>query len=95
MVYWWIMKGMLCLSYFWALGYNLMLFKFIYQNKVTTAFHEEAVQKKEVEYVLNINHLWSTEKFYTFSSFKKGLSAMYHRIIFNLFATLCVLINSV
>jgi len=30
MVYWWCMKGLLFLSYVWAFGYNLMLFKFIY-----------------------------------------------------------------
>ena len=95
MVYWWIMKGMLCMSYFWALGYNFMLYKFLYQNKITTAFHEESVQKKEVEYVLNINSTWSHEKFYTFSSFKGGFAAMHHRIIFNLFCLLLVLINSV
>ena len=94
MVYWWIMKGLLCLSYFWAVGYNLMLFKFIYQNKITTEFHEEFVQKKEVEYVLHINNIWSSEKYYTFSSFKGGLSAMYHRIIFNIFAMIIVFINS-
>lgn len=30
MVYWWIMKALLAMSYFWALGYNFMLFKVIH-----------------------------------------------------------------
>ena len=94
MAYWWFMKFLLFMSYVWAVGYNLMLFKFIYQNKITTAYHEEAVQKKEVEFVLRINNLWSTEKFFTFSSFQGGLSSMYHRIIFNIFCGALVFINS-
>lgn len=52
------------------------------------------MQKKEIEYVLHINNIWSTEKYFTFSSFTGGLSAMYHRIIFNLFAAAIVFINS-
>ena len=94
MVAWWVMKVMLGLAYFWAVGYNVMLFKIITQNKITTAFHEEHVQKKEVEYVLGINKIWSTEKFYTFSSFRGGFAAIYHRIIFNVFAGVMVFINS-
>ena len=94
MLRWWLMKVMLTLSYVWALGYNVMLLKIINQNKITTAFHEEHVQKKEVEYALGINKLWSTEKFFTFSSFKGDFGAIYHRIIFNVFAGILVFINS-
>lgn len=94
MLRWWLMKVMLTMSYVWALGYNIMLLKIINQNKITTAFHEEHVQKKEVEYALGINKLWSTEKFYTFSSFKGDFGAIYHRIIFNVFAGILVFINS-
>ena len=88
------MKVMLFFSYFWAVGYNLMLLKIISQNKITTTFHEEHVQKKEVEYVLGINKLWATEKYYTFSSFRGGFGAIYHRIIFNVFAGVLIFINS-
>ena len=39
-----------------------------------------------MEYSYGINKIWSTEKFFTFSSFKSGVGSIYHRIIFNLFA---------
>lgn len=56
--------------------------------------HEQAVQKKEVEYSYGINKIWSTEKFFTFSSFRSGVGAIYHRIIFNLFCIIFIAINA-
>ena len=53
------------------------------------------MQKKEVEYSYGINKIWSTEKFFTLSSFKSGIGSIYHRVIFNLFAVVFIAINAV
>jgi len=84
-LYYWALKGLMCGSYLMAILYNFQLFSYIYKNKISTQFHEQAVQKKEVEYCYGINKIWSTEKFFTFSSFKSGVGSIYHRIIANLF----------
>lgn len=82
-IYYWALKGIMIASYIMALLYCLQLFSYIHNNKISTQFHEQAVQKKEVEYSYGINKIWSTEKFFTFSSFKSGVGSIYHRIILN------------
>ena len=93
-IHYWAIKGVMCLSYLMAILYNVQLFGYIYRNKISTQFHEQAVQKKEVEYSYGINKIWSTEKFFTFSSFKSGIGSIYHRIVFNLFAVLFIGVNA-
>ena len=88
----WALKGILIGSYVMAVLYNLQLFSYIYSNKISTQFHEQAVQKKEIEYCYGINKIWTTEKFFTFSSFKSGVGSIYHRIIANIFAMLFIAI---
>ena len=61
----WALKGILIGSYIMAVLYNLQLFSYIYSNKISTQFHEQAVQKKEIEYCYKINRIWSTEKFFS------------------------------
>lgn len=89
-LYYWSLKGLMIGSYLMAILYCLQLFSYIHNNKISTSFHEQAVQKKEVEFVYGINKIWSTEKFFTFSSFKSGWGSIYHRIIANVFAILFV-----
>lgn len=84
----------MCASYLLALLYNTQLFGYIYRNKISSTFHEQAVQKKEVEYSYGINKIWSTEKFFTFSSYRGGVSSIYHRIVFNMFAIIFIAINA-
>ena len=79
----WAIKSVMIGAYLMAVLYNVQLFGYIYRNKISTQFHEQAVQKKEVEYSYGINKIWSTEKFFTFSSFKSGVGSIYHRIILN------------
>ena len=81
------------LAILWATLYNLTLFWIIQSEKISTKFHEQAVQKKEVEYSYGINKVWSTSKFYTFSSFNSGVMHMYHRIVFNMLPVLIALGN--
>jgi len=90
----WALKGIMCGAYVMALLYNVQLFVYIYNNKITTQYHEIAVQKKEVEYSYGINKIWSTEKFFTFSSFKSGFGSIYHRIIFNVFAMVFIAVQA-
>ena len=92
--YYWALKGGMYGSYLLSFLYNAQLFSYIHHNKISSSFHEEAVVKKEVEYSYGINKIWSTEKFFTFSSFKSGVGAIYHRIIFNLFCILFIAINA-
>lgn len=87
----WFMKLLVGLALVLGFIYNLMLFDVIKSNRISNTFHEESVQKKEIEYELGINQIWVTGKFYTFSSFRSGLSNMYHRIVFNYFVYLLVL----
>jgi len=94
-IYYWVLKGLMCGGYLMAGLYNIQLFSYIFRNKISTEFHEHAVQKKEVEYSYGINRIWSTEKFFTFSSFKSGVGSIYHRIIFNLFAMLFIGIHAI
>lgn len=42
-LYYWALKGIMAGSYLLALLYNLQLFSYIYGNKISTAFHEQAV----------------------------------------------------
>ena len=86
MATYYVMKVLKGFSFFCALGYNVYLFWILQTNKINYKYHEEAVQKKEVEFVHNINNIWINQQFYTFSSFRSGLANMYHRIINNLYA---------
>lgn len=43
--------------------------------------------------MLGINLLWRVNKYFTFSSYKSGALAMYHRIYFNMLAMLLVLME--
>lgn len=47
-----------------------------------------------MEYSYGINKIWSTEKFFTFSSFKSGVGSIYHRIIFNMFVLVFIGVNA-
>jgi len=89
-LYYWSLKGLMIGSYIMAMLYCVQLWYYIHNNKISTSFHEQAVQKKEVEYCYGINKIWSTEKYYTFSSFKSGWGSIYHRIIANSFAILFI-----
>lgn len=46
-----------------------------------------------MEAVLHINKLWRINKYFTFSSFRSGVMAMYHRIFFNLLLLLLAVIE--
>lgn len=76
-----------------AATYIGVLWWIINDQKVSAEFHEYQVTKKEVEMVLNINKLWSTNKIYTFSSFRNGVMAMNHRVVFNTFIAWLVLVE--
>lgn len=78
-----------------ACGYNATLFWIIQNEKVSTKFHEMSVQTKEVEYCIGLNKVWSTGKYYTFSSFNSGSFHMYHRVAFNMLPVLIVIGNIV
>jgi len=47
-----------------------------------------------VEYSYGINKIWSTEKYFTFSSFRSGVGSIYHGIVFSLFAILFIGVNA-
>ena len=94
MAVYWIMKSVKIFAFICALAYNGYLFAILNRNKINAAYHEESVQKKEIEYVYVINNIWINEQFYTFSSFRSGRLNMYHRIINNLFAITMVAINA-
>mmetsp|Transcript_97756 Transcript_97756/g.134482 ORF Transcript_97756/g.134482 Transcript_97756/m.134482 type:complete len:235 (-) Transcript_97756:819-1523(-) len=87
----WIMFGLVIATYTIAVIYNLLLFSILYTNKISSTFHEQAIEKKEVEYSLGINKIWNLSMFYTFSSFTSTKSKMYHRIYFNLYILVIVL----
>ena len=53
------------------------------------------MKKKEVEMVLRVNNQWCEKKFFTFSSYKSGYPAMYHRIIFNVVLLVLVLFECI
>ena len=42
-IYYWILKGLMCGGYAMACLYNIQLFSYIYRNKISTQFHEQAV----------------------------------------------------
>ena len=88
----WIMKSVKILAFISAIAYNGYLFAILNRNKINSAYHEESVVKKEIEFVYEINNIWINEQFYTFSSFRSGLLNMYHRIINNMFAIVMVAI---
>ena len=95
MMYYYALKGVMGGAYLLAILYNIQLFNYIFRNKISTQFHEQAVQKKEVEYCYGINKLWSSEKFFTFSSFKSGVGSIYHRIFFNIYIMIFIAINAI
>jgi len=76
-----------------AVSYNFALWRIIQKAKISNEFHEYQLQKKEVERVLSINSLWRTNKYFTFSSYKSGVMAMYHRIYFNALAIILVILE--
>ena len=45
------MKALKVLAFLFAVGYNMYLWKIINKNKINSQYHEEAIQKKEVEFV--------------------------------------------
>jgi hypothetical protein len=73
--------------------YIVVLIYIIQSAKISTAFHEESIRKKEAEAVLRLNLIWRVNKYFTFSSFKSGVTNMYHRIYFNLLAILLCLLE--
>jgi hypothetical protein len=93
-VTWWIMKALQIAAFIMALLYNIYLLYILEKNKVNARYHEESIQKKEVEFVYKINNIWQNEKFYTFSSYKSGVLSMYHRIINNMFAISLVAVSA-
>lgn len=74
-------------------AYNCVLWYIIQSAKVSTEFHEYQIRKKEIESILSINLLWRVNKFWTFSSFKSGVLAMYHRIYFNVLAMVMIIME--
>ena len=62
----------------WIFGFVVALFYIgtllylIEHSKISSRFHEQSIQKKEIEFVLGINQLWKTSHFYTFASFRGG-----------------------
>ena len=42
-LYYWALKGLMGGSYLMAVLYNVQLFSYIYQNKISTQYHEQAV----------------------------------------------------
>lgn len=88
------MFGVVITAYTIAVIYNLLLFSVLYTNKISSTFHEQATEKKEVEYSLGINKIWNLQMFYTFSSFTSTKSKMYHRIYFNLYILVIILFQS-
>lgn len=85
----------ICMSVMFVIvfAYNCVLWYIIQSAKISTEFHEYQIRKKEIEAILGINLLWRVNKFWTFSSFKSGVMAMYHRVYFNLLAMLMVLME--
>lgn len=83
----------MAVAFFIVIAYNMVLVYLIQSAKISSEFHEYQLKKKEVEAVLNINVLWRINKFFTFSSYRSGVLAMYHRIYFNLFAVLLCLLE--
>ena len=57
-VVWWAMKAAKIFAFLCALSYNIYLLYVLHVNKISSAYHEEAIQKKEVEYVYVINNIW-------------------------------------
>jgi len=79
------MKGLIGLSVVISAIYNFILWGILNENKTSTGFHEDSIQKKEIEYELGINDIWVSGKYFTFSSFRSGSLSMYHRIVFNFY----------
>ena len=88
------MKACKIFAFLAAFAYNLYLLYIIQHNKINVKFHEESVQKKEVEFVYGINNIWVNEQYYTFSSFRSGIINMYHRIFANMYVLLMMAVNA-
>jgi len=57
--------------------------------------HEQFIQLREMEMVLQISHSWLTEKIYLISSFKLDKLRIYHRPLYQLFVLSMVTVHSV
>lgn len=77
-----------------GLLYNIMLGVHLYREKISNMLNEEYIRKKEVEYVVGISEMWLTRYFFLFSSFKSDIFKMYHRVIFNTFQLLLVVVHA-
>ena len=93
-LYFWGLKGIMFGCYVLAILYNMQLYCYIRQNKISSTFHIDAIQKKEVEYSYGINKQWSSQKFFTFSSYRNGMSSIYHRIVFNVYCMFFIGVNA-
>lgn len=77
-----------------AIAYNSLLAMHLYKEKVSNGpLHEEYIKKKEIEYVVGISEMWNSRHFYVFSSFKGDVFKMYHRVIFNVFEMLLMVVH--
>ena len=78
-----------------GLLYNIVLAVHLYKEKISNVLNEDYVRKKEIEYVVGISEMWLTRYFFLFSSFTSDIFKMYHRVIFNSFLLLLVLVHAV
>lgn len=61
------------ISVTYLVGMPLYLILYIKKHVITEdpEAHEDFLQQKEIEYVLQISHSWLTEKLYLFSSYRR------------------------
>lgn len=90
---WFILKAQLIWSFLLGVTYNTVLLYIIQSNKISTDFHEQNIEKKEIEFVLKLDHTWSHSYLFTYSSFRNGFANMYHRVVFNIFFLLLISIE--
>ena len=76
-----------------SLMYNISLAIHLYKEKISNMLNEEYVRKKEIEFVVGISEMWLTRYFFLFSSFRSEISKMYHRVIFNMFQLLLIIVH--
>jgi len=67
-----------------VLGVSIILLMVINQNYVydNNDNHEAYVKMKELEYVFDLSHVWRTNWFYLFASFRREGFAVFHRAIY-------------
>ena len=91
--YQWILFVFSFVGYGAALVYNGFLLRILEDSKISTMFHEDFIEKKEIEYSLGINRIWATDFFFTFSSFRSGPLRMYYRLIMNIWSLLLIALS--